>query len=52
MTDGNAFVEIQGTAEKNPFTPATLDLMLTMASIGLDELFEHQRVAIAESTST
>jgi len=52
MTDGNAFVEIQGTAEKNPFTPATLDLMLALASIGLDELFDAQRVAIAEAGET
>ncbi|HEV2067082.1 MAG TPA: ribonuclease PH [Thermomicrobiales bacterium] len=50
MTDGNAFVEIQGTAEKNPFAPSTLDLLLALASIGLDELFSAQRVAIAEAT--
>ena len=52
MTDGNAFVEIQGTAEKQPFTPATLELMLTLASIGLDELFAVQRAALDEATGT
>lgn len=49
MTDGNAFVEIQGTAEKRPFTPATLELMLALASIGLDELFAAQRAALDEA---
>jgi ribonuclease PH len=48
MTDANAFVEIQTTAEKDPFTPATLDLMLVLASTGLDQLFEAQRKAIGE----
>lgn len=52
MTDGNAFVEIQGTAEKHPFTPATLELMLALASIGLDELFAAQRAALDEATGT
>jgi ribonuclease PH len=47
MTDKNAFVEIQGTAEKSPFLPATLDEMLLLASTGLDELFAAQREAIA-----
>jgi ribonuclease PH len=48
MTDANAFVEIQTTAEKDPFTPATLDLMLVLASTGLDHLFAAQRQAIGE----
>ena len=46
MTDANAFVEIQGTAERTPFSPATLELMLTLASTGLDELFAAQRAAL------
>jgi ribonuclease PH len=46
MTDQNAFVEIQTTAEKEPFTPATLDMMLVLASTGLDQLFAAQRKAI------
>lgn len=49
MTDANAFVEIQGTAEKEPFSPSTLDMMLLMASTGLDQLFAAQRDAL-EST--
>lgn len=48
MTDQNAFVEIQGTAEQHPFTPSTLELMLALASTGLDELFSAQRAALDE----
>jgi ribonuclease PH len=47
MTDQHAFVEIQGTAEKSPFTPATLDELLVLASTGLDVLFEAQKRALA-----
>ena len=47
MTDQHVFVEIQGTAEKSPFTPATLDELLVLASTGLDNLFEAQKKALA-----
>ena len=47
MTDKHAFVEIQGTAEKEPFMPATLDELLVLASTGLDQLFAAQRAAIS-----
>lgn len=47
MTDASAFVEIQGTAEKEPFSPATLDMLLLLASTGLDHLFAAQRDALA-----
>lgn len=46
MTDANEFVEIQGTAEKNPFSPETLQAMLALASTGLDELFAAQKTAV------
>ncbi|MGH2558804.1 MAG: ribonuclease PH [Thermomicrobiales bacterium] len=46
MTDGNAFVELQGTAERDPFMPATLDEILVLASTGLDRLFAMQRGAL------
>ncbi len=42
MTDAHAFVELQGTAERNPFTPAVLDELLVVASTGLDVLFAAQ----------
>jgi ribonuclease PH len=47
MTDRQAFVEIQGTAEKSPFTSATLDELLVLASTGLDALFEAQKRALS-----
>ncbi len=43
--DGN-FVEIQGTAEHNPFTRDNLNAMLDMATKGLKELFEIQKSAL------
>lgn len=42
MTDRHAFVELQGTAEKEPFLPGTLDELLVLASSGLDHLFAAQ----------
>lgn len=47
MTDANAFVELQGTAEKTPFSPATLELLLALASSGLDQIFAAQRAALS-----
>jgi ribonuclease PH len=46
MTDASAFVEIQGTAEKEPFSPRTLEIMLALASTGLDQIFAAQRNAL------
>jgi ribonuclease PH len=46
MTDANAFVEIQGTAEGAPFAPATLQEILSLATSGLGELFDAQRSAL------
>jgi ribonuclease PH len=47
MTDLHTFVEIQGTAEKSPFSHDTLTELLVLASTGLDSLFEAQKKAIA-----
>lgn len=47
MTDANAFVEIQGTAEGSPFTPGTLEELLVLASIGLDTIFREQQRVLA-----
>jgi ribonuclease PH len=47
MTDGGRFVEIQGTAEHDPFDYRTLETMLALASTGLDSLFAAQKAAIA-----
>lgn len=46
MTDANAFVEIQGTAEKHPFTPDQLAEILVLASTGLDTMFAAQKQAL------
>lgn len=46
MTDGNAFVEIQGTAEQEPFSPEVLHAMLDLANGGLAELFAAQKAAL------
>ena len=46
MTGGHEFVEIQGTAERAPFTPATLEELLVLASTGLDQLFAAQQAAL------
>jgi ribonuclease PH len=50
MTDAHAFVEIQGTAEGQPFMPATLDEILVLASTGLDQLFAAQRDALSTTS--
>ena len=47
MTDRHAFVEIQGTAEKAPFTHDTLTELLVLAGAGLDILFDAQKKAIS-----
>jgi len=49
---GNAageLLEVQGTAEKRPFTPAQLTGMVELAQKGLRELHQRQLAAIAEA---
>lgn len=46
MTDRNAFVEVQGTAEHDPFSPDVLQAMLELANVGLAELFAAQEAAL------
>lgn len=46
MMDNNQFIEIQGTAEHDPFPRDRLDAMLDMAEKGLQELFDIQKNAI------
>jgi ribonuclease PH len=46
-TAGGAFVEIQGTAERRPFSEEQLALMLGLARKGLSHLQEIQQKAIA-----
>lgn len=46
MTSQKAFVEIQGTAEKTPFTKAQMDQMTDFATKGCLELFKKQEEII------
>jgi len=43
MTGAGRFVEVQGTAEGEPFTRAELDQLLAIAGGGIAELVAHQR---------
>jgi ribonuclease PH len=47
MTDDGRFVEVQGTAEHNPFTKSDLDAMLALGAKGLDQIFQFQRQSLA-----
>ncbi len=46
MTDQGQFVEIQGTAENNPFSRQSLDSLLNLAETGIKQLFEVQMAVI------
>ncbi len=46
MTGSGGLVEVQGTAEGEPFSRAQLDELLDMASAGIDRLVAAQRAAI------
>jgi ribonuclease PH len=46
-TGAGKFIEIQGTAEREPFTREQMDEMLKLAEIGVSKLFEIQRNALA-----
>jgi len=43
MTDKGEFVEIQGTAERNPFSDAALHELLGLGRKGILELIERQK---------
>jgi ribonuclease PH len=47
-TASGAFVEIQGTAERRPFSEEQLSELLALAKKGLKKLFELQEAALAE----
>jgi len=47
MTGAGRFVEVQGTAEGQPFTPSQLEKLLELAKEGIDELTTLQREALA-----
>lgn len=47
ITGSGKFVEVQGTAEKDPFAKATLDRMIRLARNGVREILEVQQRAVA-----
>src|SRR5437763_1785913 len=48
-TGDGRFIELQGTAEGEPFTRTEMDALLALASTGLEQLFAAQRAAIDQS---
>jgi ribonuclease PH len=48
MTAAGGFVEVQGTAEGEPFTRSEMDRLLALASKGVTELVALQRLALAQ----
>jgi ribonuclease PH len=47
-TSGGRFIELQGTAETEPFDRAALDQLLALADTGLAMLFETQREVVGK----
>lgn len=48
LTDGGKIVEIQGTAEENPFDETQFNQLLTLAKKGIAELIEKQKQALGK----
>lgn len=48
MAASGAFVEVQGTAEGEPFTRAEMDAMLDLAAAGIRTLIEKQKQVLAD----
>lgn len=46
MTGGGKFIEVQGTAERDPFSAETLGKMLKLAKKGIDELIAAQKAVL------
>jgi ribonuclease PH len=46
MTGSGRFIEIQGTAEKTPFSPEQLQSLLTLGTAGIGELIQKQKAAL------
>jgi ribonuclease PH len=47
-TGAGKFIEIQGTAEREPFTREQMDIMLALAEKGINDIFAVQRAALAQ----
>ena len=51
MTGSGAFIEVQGTAEREPFDRGLLNELLDLATVGIVELTSAQKVALATDLS-
>lgn len=49
MTEQGSFIEVQGTAERNPFQAADLQTMLDLAKKGIGEIIQKQKQALGMS---
>ncbi len=52
MTGSGGIVELQGTAEGDPFTRAHLDRMVDLASQGISQLIDAQRAALGAAPAS
>jgi len=48
MTGKGEFIEVQGTAERKPFSKEKMDIMLDLAKKGIEELFSIQRKLVGD----
>ncbi|MCX5705984.1 MAG: ribonuclease PH [Candidatus Omnitrophica bacterium] len=48
MTGSGQFIEIQGTAEREPFSKEEMDSMIGLAKIGIEELFAAQKKLVGD----
>jgi ribonuclease PH len=47
MTDTGKLIEVQGTAEEEPFSFEEMEAMLALAKNGINELFDLQKAALS-----
>ncbi len=46
MTDAGSFIELQGTAEREPFSMERMNALINAGKSGIQELIEKQRAAL------
>ena len=51
-TGDGRFIEVQGTAEREPFSRAQMDELLALAAAGISELVKLQRNALSRAEPT
>ena len=51
MTGSGEFIEVQGTAERKPFSREKMDAMMDLAKKGIEELFSVQRKLVGDILS-